>query len=306
MQPVTPLAMEPSTMRRLLEKTKQALPRGLKSGLRPYKKRLLEKWSGLSGLLPDFIIIGGQKCGTTSLYRYLVQHPNVYPALRKEIGFFNARYDHDLGWYRAHFPSRLERFKAERIHSHKFLTGEADPAYILDPFALRAIKEIIPHVKIIVLLRNPVDRAFSHYQHSARIGVEKLAFEEALAAEDKRVLPQWRKMMAGQPYHGLTIYHYAYLRTGHYGDQLEEVYKVFNAEQVLVLQSEAFFGNTQRHFEEVLEFLELPMATVDIRKKHNKGNYNALDDSLRRRLASYFEPQMEKMSRFAGSIRWDG
>ncbi len=299
-----PLAMEPLKMRCLLDKTKQVLPPGLKGALRPYKRRIAEKWARTSGLLPDFIIIGGQKCGTTSLYRYLVQHPDVYPALRKEIGFFNARHEHDLGWYRAHFPSKLEKFTTERIRHRQFMTGEADPAYILDPFALEAIKNTIPHVKIIILLRNPADRAFSHYQHSARVGVEKLDFEEALAAENKRISRQWSNMMQGRPYHGLTIYHFAYLKTGHYGDQLEGVYRVFKPEQVLVLQSEAFFANTQYYFEKVLKFLGLSVATVDIRKKHNKGNYNALDERMRRRLEDYFGPQLEKMRLFTDSINF--
>ncbi len=300
-----PFAAEPMTADNLLQRTKKVLPPGFKAMLRPYRNRLREQWARASGVLPDFIIIGGQKCGTTSLYRYLVQHPDVYTALRKEIGFFNARFEHDLGWYRSHFPGRLEKFRAERIRGQRFLTGEADPAYILDPFALKAIKKTVPDVKIIILLRDPIDRAFSHYQHSSRIGVEKLGFEEAIAAEDRRISAQWRKMIQGRPYHGLTIYHFAYLRTGHYGDQLEEVYRVFSPGQVLVLQSEAFFGDTQQQFERVLEFLDLPAARVDIGKKHNRGNYKALDGRLRDRLRNYFEPQLEKMRLFAGSIRWD-
>ncbi len=297
---------ELSPLENVLQNTRMAMPPGLKSRLRPYKNRLLHKMARSSGVLPDFIIIGGQKCGTTSLYRYLAQHPNVYSAKRKEIGYFNAMHEHDLGWYRAHFPNRLARFAIERIRKQKFITGEADPAYILDPFALRAIKNTIPKVKIIILLRNPVDRAFSHYQHSVRSGVEKFEFEKAIELEHQRISSQWEKMVNGKPYHGLTIYHYAYLKTGHYGDQLEEVYRIFNPSRVLVLQSEIFFRQTQKEFDKVLEFLGLPAEKVDIYKKHNKGDYGALDESLRGRLQRYFQPQLAKMNKYVDSINWNG
>src|SRR5579863_6754349 len=115
-------------------------------------------------LLPDFMIIGTQKGGTTSLYNYLIDHPNISSIFKKEPHFFDFNFYKGVSWYRAHFPSLLEKYYSERVHGQKFITGEASPYYLYHPLVPQRIKETMPtaYTKFIVLLRNPIDRAYSH------------------------------------------------------------------------------------------------------------------------------------------------
>ena len=112
--------------------------------------------------LPDFLIVGAQKGGTSSLYAYLAQHPSVLPSFRKEVKFFDCNYFCGHTWYRAHFPLRYKLSRGNRI------TGEGTPNYLFHPTALQRLALTLIDVKIIILLRNPADRAYSHYQHQKR------------------------------------------------------------------------------------------------------------------------------------------
>ena len=130
-------------------------------------------------LLPDFLISGAQRGGTTSLYNYLQAHPCFELPTTKELHFFDRKFHRGLAWYRAHFPTYLEKCFAQRIQGRAFLTGEATPNYLFHPLVSRRVAEVLPRVKLIVLLRNPVDRAFSHYHHILDLGYEHLPFAEA-------------------------------------------------------------------------------------------------------------------------------
>ena len=135
--------------------------------------------------LPDFIIIGAQKSGTTSLYDLISKHPGVMPPRHKELHYFStSKYGWGTRWYRLNFPTKLEkRILKKKLH-HQVITGEATPNYILHPNTKKRIKNLIPKAKIIVILRNPVDRAYSHYNHNVRRKLENLSFEEAI--QEKR------------------------------------------------------------------------------------------------------------------------
>ena len=136
-----------------------------------------QKYCTLTGpfhLLPDYLIIGAQKCGTGSLYRYLNQHPRIKSGITKEVRFFDKYYNRGINWYRVFFP-----FKD--LLGRKYLTGDATPRYLDHPHAPKRVKEIIPNVKFIVLLRNPIDRAYSMYNMRVSRGRETHSFEESLA-----------------------------------------------------------------------------------------------------------------------------
>jgi hypothetical protein len=134
------------------------------------------------GGLPDFVIIGAHKCGTTSLYHSLTRHPHVEGAATKELEFFNRHFDKGIEWYRRCFPR--PRWKDGR----RSITGEATPYYLFHPHAAKRMAEVVPRARMIVLLRNPVDRAYSHYHHRTRLGRETRSFEEAIEAETTRLL----------------------------------------------------------------------------------------------------------------------
>jgi hypothetical protein len=164
--------------------------------------------------LPAFIIIGAQKAGTTSLYKYLRQHPNIVPALKKEVKFFDCNYDLGLDWYRSHFPYH------SKLNGQK-MTGEASPHYLFHPLAARRIANVLPEVKLIALLRNPVERAYSHYQLNVRRGREPLSFEQAIDKEEERLQGMREKILAGEDIPLYNFLHYSYLAKGIYADQLQ-------------------------------------------------------------------------------------
>ena len=173
-------------------------------------------------LLPEFIIIGSQRSGTTSLYNYLAGHPYVLPAIVKEVHFFDLAFNNGLNWYRGHFPFTTNGKDGQRI-----ITGEASPYYIFHPHAPGRIARIFPGMKIILLLRNPVDRAFSHYQHEASLGFERLPFDEAVEKESSRLQGEIEKMEQDENYRSFNHQHYSYLSRGIDADQVKTWMKYF-------------------------------------------------------------------------------
>src|SRR5437763_1646364 len=119
-------------------------------------------------LLPDFIILGAQRAGTTSLYEYIVDHPQVGAASKKEVHFFDRHYTEGVNWYRAHFPPAVRRQRFENRTGKRFLTGEASPYYLAHPMVPERIAAVAPDARFLILLRNPIDRALSHYYHNRR------------------------------------------------------------------------------------------------------------------------------------------
>jgi len=256
--------------------------------------------------LPDFIIIGAQRCGTTSLYKYLIEHPCVAPAFRKEVHFFDANFGRGLDWYRAHFPSVPYKYCAKQIRGHNILTGEASPYYIFHPHAPKRVREIVPRVKLIALLRNPVDRADSHYHLRVRDGTETLSFEDALERELEMVNRERERITQDENYHSLAHQRYSYLSRGIYADQLEVWASLFPREQILVLRSEDFYADPPTALRNVLKFLNLPSWEPQDYEKHRQGRYPKMDPATRRRLVSYFEPHNQRLYEFLGvNFEWE-
>src|ERR1700730_9070734 len=158
-------------------------------------------------LLPDFLIIGTQRGGTTSLFHYLEAHPCVRPAVNKDLHFFDRKYNKGLAWYRGHFPTRVERYYAQKIRGRAFLTGEASPSYLFHPHTPGRVAQAVPHVKLIVLLRNPVTRAYSQYHHAVELGHETLSFEDAIRGEEERTSGEQRKMLQDAHYYSEEFKH---------------------------------------------------------------------------------------------------
>lgn len=266
--------------------------------LSPFLKRIIKAPRALTArirVLPDFLIIGAQRCGTTSLQRYLIQHPCIAAAFRKEVHFFDRNLRKDTTWYREHFPSCIYKYYVETILRRQFVTGEATASYIFYPHAPRLIAETLPGIKLIALLRNPIDRAYSHYQHEVSLKYEALSFEEALQREPQRLDGQREKMVADKRYDSYDYDHYSYLSRGLYVDQLQHWMKLFPKEQMLILRSEDFFAQPGRVLQEVFQFLELPAWELPNYKPYNAREYNTMDDKIRKRLFHYFEPHNRRL-----------
>jgi flagellar biosynthesis GTPase FlhF len=233
-----------------------------------------------TGALPDFVIIGGKKCGTTFLYHLLTQHPLVERAAGKEVHFFNRSFDEGIEWYRRCFPT--PRWKAGR----RSITGEATPEYLTHPLAPKRMAEVIPQARLTALLRNPVDRAYSDYHQQARKGRDTRTLEEAV---DHANLEDARS---------------GFLSRSIYVDHLQRWSEFFSDEQMLMLKSEDFFERPVDTLQVVLDFLDLPEwkpKVWELRYKRNKGKYKEkIDPATRQRLEDYFEPRNRRLYEYLG------
>jgi hypothetical protein len=267
------------------------------------------RWHHLTArarVLPDFVIIGAQKCGTSSLYAYLTQHPNVMPALEKEVHYFDSNYDKGIAWYKAHFVTSAYRAVQSFRTGQKTITGEASPYYLIYPHAPARLRAVLPAAKLIVLLRNPVDRAYSHYQHQVARGRESLSFEDALRAEQKRLDGEYERMMRDEHYTSFAHAHYSYLLRGIYADQLALWFEVFPREQFLVLSAESLFADASVAVKQTLAYLELPYREIDVSQKRNARSYSSMNASTRRLLVDYFRPHNARLYELLNdSFEWD-
>lgn len=257
------------------------------------------RWYGLltaeERRLPDFLIAGAQKSGTTSLYAYLSEHPQVAAPMTKELSFFDNHFDRGLHWYRSHFPL-LEAHLPDVYPRLPSLSGESTAYYLCHPHAARRIADTLPRVKIILLLRNPVDRAFSHYQLNLRRGKERLSFEAAIAAEATRLSGERNRMLRCQHYHSFAHEKYSYLARGRYAEQITIWQEHFSPRQLLVIESGEFFRSTGPVFDRVLDFLDLPRWRPAKFGNRFPGNYlDSMDPATRDRLIDYFAPHNERL-----------
>lgn len=257
-------------------------------------------------LLPDFLIIGTQKGGTTSLYNYLQTHPSIASAARKEVHFFDRRGNLDKGltWYRGHFPTRAEKYFAQYLCGQAFLTGEATPEYLFLPHIPKMVVRVLPQVKLIVLLRNPVDRAYSQYQHAVVQGHETHSFEEAINYQEARIARERAKILQDKDYERYTYMQHCYLMRSIYVDQFQRWMSLFPREQFLILKSEEFYADPAITLKQVLDFLNLPASELQLRKSrykaYNNNHYPKMDSALRKRLIAFFEPYNADLYDFLG------
>jgi hypothetical protein len=198
--------------------------------------------------LPDALVIGAQRSGTSSLYRYLGRHPGVAPSFRKEVEFFSRYYARGVPWYRAHFELEAGRPR---------LRFEATPDYLFHPLAPARAATVVPEARLIVLLRDPVARAWSHYQHMVDLGYETLPFEAALGAEEERCAADLAALDADPDHDAKALLRYSYVSRGRYAEQLDRWLSSFARDRVLVIRSEDFFRDTITAYARILEFLEL-------------------------------------------------
>ncbi len=250
--------------------------------------RSYQSLTAASRALPHFVISGAQKSGTTTLYDQLCLHPNIFPALQKEINYFNWNYRNSLNWYKAHFPK-------QHAHSESFVTGEASPYYMFYPHAFRRMSKDLPNVRIIMMLRNPVDRAYSSYQHQYRKGRENFTFENAIEYERERLEPEIDKILSNEDYFSYNHAHFSYLSRGIYIDQIQNCLKYFSREQVLIIQSEKFFSMNDAIYQDVLDFLGMKHIKLKVYKNTNKKFYSTIQPKTRERLLDYFRPYNERL-----------
>lgn len=252
---------------------------------------------------PEFLLIGAQRCGTTSLYKYLAQHPQFRSAtLRtKGVHFFDTRYEKGINWYRAHFPTALYRAGFRARYGTDLVTGEASPYYLFHPHVPFRIARHLPQVKLIVMLRDPIERTYSQWQHELSRGFEHLTvFEDALDAEADRLAGEVERMEADAAYKSHSHQHHSYMARSRYADQLEVYRSLFPAEQLLVIRAEDFFADPAVEYARVLEFLGLRDFTLPNYQKHNGYRRTAMNSATRARLEEHFADSNRRLVEMLG------
>ncbi len=253
-------------------------------------------WLNFFRLLPDFFIIGAQKSGTTSLHHYLSAHPYIRTPLIKEVHFFDENFFNGTDWYREHFPTFLPKYKAKIFQGKSFLYGEATPYYLFHPLVPERIFNTCPKARFIVLLKNPIDRAYSHYQHERKRGFEPLeTFEEAIEAEAQRLAGEKEKIINLENYNSFQYMHFSYLNRGHYAEQIQRWFEFFPRERFLIMEAEYFYSNTLFAFKEILDFLGLEDWKNINFKKYNVNKYSPVSGQTKDKLNAYFKAHNQEL-----------
>lgn len=256
-------------------------------------------------LRPIFLMIGAQRCGTTSLFRAIAAHPQVVQAsFHKGVNYFDLNYYRGSDWYRGHFPvAEIARRRT---------AGYGDPAafeasgyYLYHPFAMERIARDLPEVKLIVMLRDPVERAFSAYKHEYARGFEWETFERALELEDDRLIGEIERMRADPSYESFSHRHHSYRHRGQYAEQLERVFTHFARSQVHIIESEAFFAKPAAEYQYLLEFLGLRPFEPASFDQHNARPGSPMAADTRRILEQHYQPHDERLTNLLGrSPQW--
>jgi sulfotransferase family protein len=253
---------------------------------------------------PDFLLIGAQRSGTTSLYRYLAEHPSMAPALvSKGVHYFSTAYGRGRSWYRGHFPTIAYRDLHRAVRRTPLVTGEASPYYLFHPLTPERVALELPDVKLIALLRDPVSRAYSQFQHEHEGGFEPLAtFEEAIDAEPERLAGEEARMVSDPTYQSFAHQHFTYLSRGLYVDQLRRWWTHVPRERLLVLRAEDLFDDLERTYSRVLEFLGLPQRGVQRQTAYNATRSEPMATATKERLRAIFAPSNREL---ASELGWD-
>lgn len=250
-------------------------------------------WTAKKRTAPSFFIAGAQKAGTTSLYQFLVDNKYINQTSQKELYFFNNQENYEQGekWYRSHFPL-----------SSSLPTCDATANYFESKDAPERIRIHYPNAKIIILLRNPVDRAFSHYKMAAKFGFEKLSFEEALQREDERLAYEQEFLAENHPY----IYQRLGYRTkGLYSEQIKHWMSSFPNEQIKVVVSEELFSHPKEGCGELLEFLGFETDFTIPLKQANAGLGEEMSPKIRKELNTFYAPFNRELSKILNkTLNW--
>lgn len=240
--------------------------------------------------LPEFLIIGAQKAGTTSLHAYLCEQAAVVPPSTKEVHYFDNAYPCGSGWYRAHFQRRREGT----------ITGEATPYYLFHPAVPERVARDLPGCRLVVLLRDPIYRAYSQHHHECVLGFEDLPFEEAVESEPGRLAGEEQRLLTEPGYRSFSHQHHSYIARGRYAEQLERWFAAFDRNRILILSAEDLFADPERLVSQVQDFIGVPRHRPRDLTPKNARSYPPISDSLRTRLRGEFAAHNERLYELVG------
>jgi O-antigen/teichoic acid export membrane protein len=254
---------------------------------------------------PDFLVIGAKRAGTTSLLQYLTAHPGVAPLFPspmkiKGIRYFDSNYDRGPAWYRSHFPSRSFLRLDAAVLGYRPIVGEATPYYLFHPLAAGRAARDAAEARIVAILRNPVDRAYSHYRERVRNGGETLTFEDAIDAEPARLEGEAERILEDSGYRSYAHEQLSFLSQGLYLEPLRRWTDRWPAGRALILLNEDLDEDSEGTYRRLTDFLGLPPFRLERFERHNHHPGPAMDPSTRSRLLAFFEPHNRALEAFLG------
>jgi hypothetical protein len=246
------------------------------------------------------LIVGGQRCGTTTLFKALSQHRAfVGPTLRKGVHYFDLNHEESLDWYRGHFPTKSSVESLQHQTDGGVVVGESSPYYLWHPLAAQRIGRTLPGVRVVALLRDPVERAYSAHAHELARGFEVESFERALELEPERLDGEEQRLASGQISRSMAQQHQAYVKRGEYIDQLERMAAAVGRDHMLVLDSADFWAQPEQNWPAVTSFLGLSEQRV-VLEQHNARSRAPMSPELRRRLEEHYAAFDDRLARWWG------
>jgi hypothetical protein len=252
-------------------------------------------------VLPDFLVIGAMRAGTTTLYHALVRHPQIAGAvLDKEVHYFDLHLERGERWYRARFPTRASLERRARRVGGPIRVGEATPYYLFHPAVPERVASTLPGALAIAVLRDPVERAWSHYRHEVDLGYEHLPFVEALEAEEERLAGEEERLRGDPSAVSAAHQHHSYVARGRYAPQLRGWFDALGRDRVVVVWSERLHAAPAATFSRVLEHLGVrPWDPGDWRVR-NAATSAGLDEGIRARLREAFREDRAELAALLG------
>ena len=255
------------------------------------------KFHGLTSpirVLPDFIVIGVGRGATTTLHHNLSKNPCLFSASYDETGFFDDNYHLGLNWYRSLFPTKFTKNKTIQ-NLKNFLSYEVTPSYIRKPWVPKRIKKILPHVKLIVILRNPVDRAYSHYNMGIREGDIKNSFEDIIENDLIQLKKTSNLYNSNSDDYFQNVVEHSYLARGFYAEQLKIWFNIFNKNQLHITTTENLARSPQQTFSNIFKFLNIPDYKIKNLENKRQGNYSLMKNETKIKLLNFFKPYNEEL-----------
>ena len=235
------------------------------------------------------------------MYKDLTQHPAVLSAvLHKGVHYFDTGYDHSRSWYLGHFPLRATAARVEKTIGVAPITGESSPYYMYHPLGASRIASDLPDARLLVLVRDPVERAYSGHTHETARRYETEPFERALELEPERIAGEEERLIADPNYHSFAHQHHSYLARGRYIEQLERLEAAVGRERIHVVDSGRFFDEPEQVYDDIIEFLQLPAWRRPVFKQYNSRPRTDMAPELRTKLEEYFRPYDEKLIDWLG------
>ncbi len=238
--------------------------------------------------LPDFLVIGGKRCGTTTLFEFLRQHQMIAEPVIDHMGFFDDNYSIGINYYKSFFPIKTEE-------TAKKLDYDVTTSYLTSPFVAERVAKEIPNVKIIVLLRNPTSRAWSDYNASQKKDASEEEFQTYIDDELQELEASDFEEKVSKNDYNMSEPFSNFIKKGLYAVYLKKWLKLFPRKNFLFISTESFSNDENKVFKQIFDFLGLSNFEIHKLQRMSKGNYEKLNPKIKNKLDLFFAPHNDEL-----------